>query len=231
MQQQRQEQQRPTKAGGPESRTSMIRVVQLRDAIDRAREEINDPRVFDEVMQQSMIRFERACAEASFPAIVDKREVVAACDTFIEGVVGLLFARAAGAKALPFKLRAAKREIDRAALLAHTAYDDLNTIVKKAMETAAASDRAYAALREATPSGAKSTIDQAEQSAALTQEEARFAFLDENPSETHRRLKFTSPRTTVSRHGITTSSSSPDFVYVVSTMPRKAHRYVKNASV
>jgi hypothetical protein len=112
---------------------TMIRVAQLRDTVDRAREEIDDARVFDEAMQQSMIRFESACAEASFPAIVDEPEVVAACDALIKGVVGLLFARAVGAKAWPFKLRAANREIDRAALIAHTAYDDLIRVVKKAM--------------------------------------------------------------------------------------------------
>src|SRR6201984_1856007 len=112
---------------------TMIRVAQLRDEVDLAREEINDPRVFDEVMQKSLFTFESACARASFPAIVDDPEVVAACATFIDGVVGLLFARAAGAKAYPGRVRAANREIDRAALVAHTAYDDLNAIVKNAM--------------------------------------------------------------------------------------------------
>ena len=112
---------------------TMIFVAQLRDAVDRACKEINDPRVFDEVMQQSLFRFERSCAAASFPEIVDEPEVAAACDVLIKAVAGLLFARAAGAKAWPFKLRAANREIDRTAFAAHTALDDLDKIVKKAM--------------------------------------------------------------------------------------------------
>ena len=71
--------------------------------------------------------------EASYPdAIVDEPDVAAACDAFIKGVVGLLFARAAAAKAGPFKRMAANREIDRAALVAHTAYDYLNETVKNA---------------------------------------------------------------------------------------------------
>jgi hypothetical protein len=105
----------------------------MRAAVDRARDQINDPRVFDDVMQQSLRTFEMACADASFPAIVEEPDVVVACDKLTEGVVGLLFARAAGAKAWPFKLRAANREIDRAALVAHTAYDDLTNAVITAM--------------------------------------------------------------------------------------------------
>ena len=111
----------------------MIRVAEIRAAVDRVRDEINDPRVFDEVMRQSLRAFEKACADASFPSIVDEPDVVVACDKLTKGVVGLLFARAAAAKAWPFKLRAANREIDRAALVAHTAYDDLNEAVKTAM--------------------------------------------------------------------------------------------------
>jgi hypothetical protein len=77
--------------------------------------------------------FETTCAEASFPAIVDEPNVVAACYTFIDRVVGLLFARAAAAKAGIFKLRAANREIDRTALAAHVAQFAVNMAVKKAM--------------------------------------------------------------------------------------------------
>ena len=122
---------------------TMIRVAEFREAVDRARDEINDPRVFDDVMRRSMIEFERACAEASYPAIVDEPDVAAACDACIKGVVGLLFARAVAAKAGPFKRMAANREIDRAAFVAHTACDYLNETVKKAMATNVGFDGAF----------------------------------------------------------------------------------------
>jgi hypothetical protein len=125
----------PAAAGEGSEPMTMIRVAELREAVDRARDEINDPRVFDDLMRRSMIKFACACAKASYPAIVDEPDVAAACDAFIKGVVGLLFARAAAAKAGLFKRTAANFEIDRAAFVAHTAYDCLNETVKKAMVT------------------------------------------------------------------------------------------------
>jgi hypothetical protein len=113
--------------------SAFIYTAKFWDAVDRARDEIGDPRVFDEVMQRSLRIFAHACADASYPAIANDPNIVAACHKLTEGVVGLLFARAAGAKAWPFKLWAANREIDRAALVAHTAYDVLVDTVKKSM--------------------------------------------------------------------------------------------------
>jgi hypothetical protein len=113
--------------------SQLIHYAEFWDAVDRARDKISDPRVFDDVMKRSLYAFGRACADASYPAIVDDPDVVAACHKLTEGVVGLLFARATAAKAWPFSLRAANREIDRTALVAHTAYDELVETVKKVM--------------------------------------------------------------------------------------------------
>src|SRR5438046_1115663 len=59
--------------------TTMIRVAELRDAVDRARGAINDPRVFNPIAMSAMFDFEMACADASYSDVVGDPDVAAAC--------------------------------------------------------------------------------------------------------------------------------------------------------
>jgi hypothetical protein len=105
--------------------TTMIRVAELQDAVDRARGAINDPRVFNPVAMNTMFDFEMACADASYSDVIDDPDVATACATLTAAVTGVLFARAASYRAGFFKKLAANRAINRAGLAAQKALHDL----------------------------------------------------------------------------------------------------------
>jgi hypothetical protein len=112
--------------------TTMIRVAELHDAVDRAREAIDDRRVFNVGVIESMFDFEVACADASHPLVVDDSDVRAACIVVTEAFTGLLFARAAAYRAGFLTKITANRRIHRAGLVADKALEDLKQAVSSA---------------------------------------------------------------------------------------------------
>ena len=91
---------------------TMIRVIAIRDAFDRARDDINDPRVFNnEAIRKMRVAFESLCAEASDPHIVDDPRVIAACTALIDAMTDVLFARAAAHAAGFFRMFSAHRVV------------------------------------------------------------------------------------------------------------------------
>jgi hypothetical protein len=112
---------------------TMIRVIAIRDAFDRARDAINDPRVFDnEAVRKMTVAFERLCADASHPLIVDDPKVVTACTALVDAMTNVLFARAAAHAAGFFRMFSAHRSVYVAGQAAGDAYGALDRAIRDA---------------------------------------------------------------------------------------------------
>lgn len=134
----------------------MVRVIAMREAVDRARDAINDPRVFDnEAVGRMSVAFERLCADASNPRIVDNPRLVAACIALIDAMTDVLFARAAAHRAGFFRMFSAHRAVYVTGQAAGKAYGALNEAIRDAWVAAEGFDpRDPAAFQRAMLSAA-----------------------------------------------------------------------------
>lgn len=114
---------------------TMIYVKALRDAFDRARDGIAEPRVFDnDAVMGAHYAFERACADASHLVIVNNPRVVAACAALIDAEVAMLFARANAyaAEGSFFRMLSAHRGVYRTGKVAAEALGTIDVTIRDA---------------------------------------------------------------------------------------------------